>query len=78
MPNKPTKPAKDEDYTPQQAKDYTPAQAAAVLGVSTTTLARWADTGRLPATRTLGGHRRYPRQVVEFLKVGVVVKDGAA
>ncbi|HWC26559.1 MAG TPA: EAL domain-containing protein [Solirubrobacteraceae bacterium] len=34
-------------------------QAARLLGISTTTARRWADDGRLGATRTTGGHRRF-------------------
>lgn len=32
-------------------------EAAALLGVSADTVRRWADDGRLAATRTEGGHR---------------------
>ena len=32
-------------------------QAAELLGVSVDTLRRWADSGRLPTTRTEGGQR---------------------
>lgn len=32
-------------------------QAAALLGVGTDTVRRWADSGRLPSRRTEGGHR---------------------
>lgn len=40
----------------------TPREAAALLGVRTTTLARWARDGLLkPAVHTPGGHRRYRR-----------------
>jgi excisionase family DNA binding protein len=42
----------------------TPREAAALLGVRTTTLARWAREGRLTPLRTPGGHRRYPRSAV--------------
>jgi len=38
----------------------TMAQAADRLGVSPPTLRRWADQGRIPVRRTLGGHRRVP------------------
>jgi excisionase family DNA binding protein len=33
--------------------------AAALAGVSISTLRRWADEGRLPSFRTAGGHRRF-------------------
>lgn len=35
--------------------------AARLLGVTPQTVARWIDSGRLPAFRTLGGHRRIAR-----------------
>ena len=35
-------------------------EAAEALGVSTSTLRRWADTGRIQVVRTSGGHRRFP------------------
>jgi excisionase family DNA binding protein len=33
--------------------------AASILGVSQSTVRRWTREGRLAATRTLGGQRRY-------------------
>ena len=36
------------------------AQVAELLQVSPKTVSRWAQGGRLPYVRTLGGHRRYP------------------
>ena len=33
--------------------------AAALAGVSISTLRRWADEGRIPSFRTAGGHRRF-------------------
>jgi excisionase family DNA binding protein len=33
--------------------------AAAIAGVSVSTLRRWADEGRVPSYRTAGGHRRF-------------------
>jgi excisionase family DNA binding protein len=36
-----------------------PAQASKYLGVSTRTLVRWEDRGRLRSARTPSGHRRY-------------------
>lgn len=40
-------------------------QVAAVFGVTPKTVRQWADDGRLPCTRTLGGDRRFDRTVVE-------------
>src|SRR5947209_20567617 len=34
-------------------------EAAALTGLSVSTLRRWADEGRLPSYRTQGGHRRF-------------------
>lgn len=42
-------------------------QAAQALGISTTTARRWADDGRLGATRTAGGHRRFALSEVRRL-----------
>jgi len=46
-------------------------QAAELLHVAPKTVTRWAQEGRLPYLRTLGGHRRYPdaeiRALVETL-----------
>ena len=38
-----------------------------MLGVSSTTIKRWAAEGRLPYVRTAGGHRRFSRVDVERL-----------
>jgi excisionase family DNA binding protein len=40
-------------------------EAAAALGVSPHTLRRWADAGRIPVLRTLGGRRRFRPKDVE-------------
>ncbi|MFN2467907.1 MAG: response regulator [Gaiellaceae bacterium] len=36
-------------------------QAASYLGVAQSTLRKWTDSGRVPAFKTPGGHRRYRR-----------------
>ena len=46
---------------------YTIGQAAQQLGVSTDTLRRWEDEGRIAPIRTAGNHRRYTREDIETL-----------
>lgn len=46
-------------------KFITIAKAAALLGVSTTTLRRWEASGRLMPTRTVGNQRRYSLQALD-------------
>jgi len=36
-------------------------EASALLGVSLSTMRRWADAGKVPVYRTIGGHRRFQR-----------------
>jgi excisionase family DNA binding protein len=43
------------------------AQVAELLYVSPKTVSRWAQEGRLPFFRTLGGHRRYPEAEIREL-----------
>jgi excisionase family DNA binding protein len=49
-----------------------PHQVAELLDVSPKTVTIWANKGKLPSLKTLGGHRRYPeaeiRALVERLK----------
>jgi excisionase family DNA binding protein len=40
-------------------------QAAAMLGIHSTTLRRWADEGQLPVLLTPGGHRRFSKNDIE-------------
>ena len=42
-------------------------EAGKVLGVTTRTLKRWEETGKLKVYRTLGNHRRYKLSEVEAL-----------
>jgi excisionase family DNA binding protein len=48
-------------------------EVAAILQVSPKTVSRWANEGKLPFLKTLGGHRRYPaaeiRRLAEQLQV---------
>jgi excisionase family DNA binding protein len=41
-----------------------PGEVAELAGVDPKTVTRWARTGTLPHTTTLGGHRRYRESVV--------------
>ena len=43
-------------------------EAAQILGVSASTVRRWADGGKLRVARTDGGHRRFARADVERLQ----------
>ena len=57
--------------TPTEPRYLRTAQVAELLHVTPKTVSRWAQEGRLPYLRTLGGHRRYPdaeiRALVETL-----------
>lgn len=43
-------------------------EVALMLGVSPTTVARWAREGRLSCWVTLGGHHRFSRSLVEEVR----------
>ena len=43
---------------------YAIGDAAAILGVSTRTLRRWENAGKIKCIRTVGGHRRFPVQEI--------------
>jgi excisionase family DNA binding protein len=45
-------------------------QAAAFLGAAQSTVRKWADSGRLPAFYTPGGHRRFRRTDLEAFLAG--------
>jgi excisionase family DNA binding protein len=46
-----------------------PKQLATALGVSESSLKRWADGGQIDAVRTAGGHRRIPlHEAVRFIR----------
>ena len=48
----------------------TPAQVAQLFRVDAKTVSRWAKEGKLSHIRTLGGHRRYPRDEIMRLLEG--------
>lgn len=45
----------------------TPEEVATMFGVTTKTITRWSDTGKLSSFRTLGGHRRFDAEEVRGL-----------
>ena len=48
----------------------TPSEVARLFRVDAKTVSRWAQEGKLPCIRTLGGHRRYPREEIMRLLQG--------
>ncbi len=49
-------------------RDYlTVSEVADLFHVSSKTVVRWANDGKLPYMATLGGHRRFPRASIETL-----------
>ena len=53
------------NYSP--TKFLTTRQLSRVWLVSEATIKRWADTGQLKSSRTVGGHRRFPlAEVMRF------------
>lgn len=55
----------------------TPREVAAIFRVDPKTVTRWAKQGRIPAIRTLGGHRRYRESEVRALLAGTDTKTPA-
>lgn len=45
----------------------TPSEVARMFRVDPKTVTRWAKAGKLPAIKTLGGHRRYRESLVRAL-----------
>ena len=52
---------------PELEHSYTIEQTSRLLGISAQKLRRWDEQGILGALRTEGGHRRYPKEVVDRL-----------
>jgi excisionase family DNA binding protein len=51
------------------------AEVAEILHVSPKTVTRWAKDGKLPHSRTLGGHRRFPAEAIERLAKELIQVD---
>ena len=60
--------------SPQSSTYLRAGEAAEILQVSPKTVCRWAMDGKLPFQRTLGGHRRYPEQVIRELAASLQVQ----
>lgn len=54
----------------------TPAEVGRLFRVDTKTVGRWAAAGRISATRTPGGQRRFSRDEVLALLDGLTVAGG--
>jgi excisionase family DNA binding protein len=55
----------------------TRSEVARILGVSPTTVTRWAREGRLPCRLTLGGHHRYSSALIDQILAQISPKTGA-
>ena len=51
----------------------TPGEVAALFRVTPKTVTRWAEAGKLPVVRTLGGHRRFPAAQVLAVRAELTV-----
>jgi excisionase family DNA binding protein len=47
----------------------TTGEVAELFRVDDSTVARWAELGKIPSTRTPGGRRRYPKDAIVALLV---------
>lgn len=63
----PSSPGPTETDRMSDTDHYTIEQTSQVLGISAQKLRRWDEQGILGAQRTEGGHRRYPREVIDRL-----------
>jgi excisionase family DNA binding protein len=60
--------AQRKSITSTQTPSYLrTAEVADLLYVSPKTVSRWAKEGKLPFTKTLGGHRRFPEAKIREL-----------
>lgn len=57
-------------------RPLSPGQVADLFNVSVTTVANWADSGKLRSFRTPGGQRRFRRSDVEAFLATYNAEDG--
>jgi excisionase family DNA binding protein len=68
----------EESLANRNASEYLKtAEVADILHVSPKTVTRWAKDGKLPHSRTLGGHRRFPADAIRKLAEGLIQVDEA-
>lgn len=60
-------PSQDQKREKPKRPYLTVSEVADLFHVSSKTVVRWANDGKLPYMATLGGHRRFPRDAVEAL-----------
>jgi len=53
----------------------TRAEVAEVFHVSPSTVTRWAEAGKLPVVKTLGGHRRYNAKIIMELARQLITQE---
>ena len=54
---------------PDQETPLSTRDVATMFGVTMKTIHRWAESGRIPSFKTLGGqHRFHPRAIAEILE----------
>ena len=53
----------------------TRAEVANIFQVSPSTITRWAEAGKLPSVKTLGGHHRYEARAVRALAQNLIQED---
>jgi diguanylate cyclase (GGDEF)-like protein/PAS domain S-box-containing protein/excisionase family DNA binding protein len=56
--------------------EYTIQQVSELLGIPIQKLRRWDEVGVLSAARTDGGHRRYPKEIIDRLAAASAVHAG--
>jgi len=50
-------------------------EAAKVLDVHPSTLLGWANSGKVPTIKTLGGHNRYPESIIKELASNDLLRE---
>lgn len=53
----------------ESLRPMSPGEVAELFAVSTKTVFRWANEGKIPSFKTVGGHRRFPRREILDLAV---------